>query len=234
MENRFQPDLSVRLSADNVEKHRDQISQLINGIRKRDKTFKANAERRLRELLPDIAQDGQSVLWTILDGIEMRLRNASDIMLPALRKALQSFTKRADIIIRQMSYLASQQHNDVLAVCKRLVAMTETQQNALLDKAADRMAVPQVALVDPGQVRLAAPRQRRMIDAAVDDGQGDFDMDARKDIYIQQVLDQAFLVNQQALKSYMQKHLGSGRKVSTRELPIENAKDFIAFADAVN
>jgi len=132
-----------------------------------------------------------------------------------------------------MSYLASQQHNDVLAVCKRLVAMTETQQNALLDKAADRMAVPQVALVDPGQVRLAAPRQRRMIDAAVDDGQGDFDMDARKDIYIQQVLDQAFLVNQQALKSYMQKHLGSGRKVSTRELPIENAKDFLAVAHAI-
>ena len=233
MENRFQPDLSVRLSADNVEKHRDQISQLINGIRKRDKAFKANAERRLRELLPDIAQEGQSVLWTILDGIEMRLRNASDIMLPALRKALQSFTKRADIIIRQMSYLASQQHNDVLAVCKRLAAMPEKQQNALLDKAADRMAVPQIALVDPGQVRLAAPRQRRMIDAAVDDGQGDFDVDARKDIYIQQVLDQAFLVNQQALKTYMQKHLGSGRKVSTRELPIENAKDFLAVAHAI-
>src|SRR5690606_27550098 len=107
MENRFQPDLSVRLSADNVEKHRDQISQLIAGIRKRDKTFTANAERRLRELLPELAQEGQSVLWNILDGIDQRLRNASDIMLPALRKALQSFTKRADIIIRQMSYLAS-------------------------------------------------------------------------------------------------------------------------------
>ena len=49
MENRFQPDLSVRLSADNVEKHRDQIQGLINGIRKRDVAFKAEAEKRFFE-----------------------------------------------------------------------------------------------------------------------------------------------------------------------------------------
>ncbi len=233
MENRFQPDLSVRLSADNVEKHRDQISQLIAGIRKRDKTFKANAERRLRELLPELAQEGQSVLWNILDGIDQRLRNASDIMLPALRKALQSFTKRADIIIRQMSYLASQQHNDVLAVCKHLAGLPEAQKNALLEQAGERMAVPEIALVDPAQVRLAPPRQRFIASAAVDEGKGDVDMDARRDIYIQQVLDQAFLINQQALKQYLRRHLGAGNKVSSRDLPIENAQDFLAVAHAI-
>ncbi len=233
MENRFQPDLSVRLSADNVEKHRDQISRLINGIRKQDKAFKANAERRLRELLPELAHDGQSVLWNILDGIDQRLRNASDIMLPALRKALQSFTKRADIIIRQMSYLASQQHNDVLAVCKRLAGIPPEQQEELLGKAGERMAVPEVALIDPAQVRLAAPRQRRMIESVVDDGGGDFDVDARRDIYIQQVLDQAFLINQQSLKGYIQRNLRDGNRVSTRELPIQSASDFLAVAHAI-
>lgn len=233
MENRFQPDLSVRLSADNVEKHRDQINKLINGIRKQDKVFKANAERRLRELLPDLAQEGHSVLWYLLDGIDMRLRNASDVMLPALRKALQSFTKRADIIIRQMSYLASQQHNDILAVCKRLAAMPEKQQDELLGKAGERMAVPEIKLVDPASVRLAAPRQRRLVDAAIDEGKGDFDQDARKEIYIQQVLDRAFLVNQQALKQYMASHLASGNTVSSRDLPIQNAQDFLAVAHAI-
>ena len=233
MENRFQPDLSVRLSADNVEKHRDQISRLIQDIRKKDKIFKANAERRLRELLPELAGDKQSVLWNILDGIELRLRNASDIMLPALRKALQSFTKRADIIIRQMSYLASQQHNDVLAVCKRLAAMPEKQQDELLGKAAERMAVPEISLVDPAQVRLQAPRQRRAIESGLDAGPMDFDQDARRDIYIQQVLDQAFLINQQSLKNYITSNLREGNRISTRELPIETAKDFLAVAHAI-
>lgn len=233
MENRFQPDLSVRLSADNVEKHRDHIAQLTAAIRKKDKNFKAAAERRLRELLPELANEGQSVLWNILDGIDQRLRNASDIMLPALRKALQSFTKRADIIIRQMSYLASQQHNDVLAVCKRLAALPEAEQNTLLEKAAERMAVPEIALIDPAQVRLAPPRQRMIADSYVDEGSGEVDLDARRDIYVQQVLDQAFLINQQSLKQYLRRNLGAGNKVSSRDLPIDNAQDFLAVAHAI-
>ena len=95
------------------------------------------------------------------------------------------------------------------------------------------MAVPEIALIDPAQVRLAPPRQRQIASAAVDDGKGDIDMDARRDIYIQQVLDQAFLINQQALKQYLRRHLGAGNKVSSRDLPIENAQDFLAVAHAI-
>lgn len=233
MEKRFQPDLAVRLSADNVEKHRDRISELLNKIRNKNKDFKASTEARLRDLLPELIQPGASVLWTILDGIDQRIRNASDIMLPALRKALQGFTKRADIIIRQMSYLASQQHNDVLSVCKRLAALSSEDQNTQLMAAGQLMSVPEVALVDPAHVRLAPPRKRRVIEADLDEGTEAFDMDARKDIYIQQVLDQAFFINNNSLRSYMQQHLMLGKVISTKDLPIDNAKDFLAVANAV-
>jgi hypothetical protein len=233
MEKRFQPDLAVRLSADNVEKHRDRINELLDQVRNKNKAYKAKAEGRLRELLPELVQPGTSVLWTILDGIEQRIRNASEVMLPALRKALQGFTKRADIIIRQMSYLASQQHNDVLSVCKRLSELAPADQDAHLMAAGRLMSVPEVTLVDPAQVRLTAPRKRRIIEADLDEGNEAFDMDARKDIYVQQVLDQAFFINNNALRSYMQKHLLSGKVVSTKDLPIESAKDFLAVANAI-
>jgi hypothetical protein len=155
-------------------------------------------------------------------------------MLPALRKALQGFTKRADIIIRQMSYLASQQHNDVLSVCKRLAALAPEDQNEQLHAAGQLMSVPEVALVDPAQVRLTPPRKRRVIEADLDEGNEAFDMDARKDIYVQQVLDQAFFINNLSLRSYMQQHLLAGDVISTRDLPINNAKDFLAVANAVS
>jgi hypothetical protein len=233
MEKRFQPDLSVRLSADNVEKHRDRISELLEQVRNKNKVYKAKAEGRLRELLPELIQPGTSVLWTILEGIDQRIRNASDVMLPALRKALQGFTKRADIIIRQMSYLASQQHNDVLSVCKQLSELTPEKQDAQLMAAGQLMSVPEVTLVDPAQVRLAAPRKRRIIEADLDEGNEAFDMDARKDIYVQQVLDQAFFINNNSLRSYMQKHLLAGGVISTKDLPIDSAKDFLAVANAI-
>src|SRR5690606_28973197 len=73
MEKRFQPDVAVRLSADSVEKYRDQIGKAIARVRRKSREFKAAAETELRRLLPDMAQPGQSVLWQILDSIERRM-----------------------------------------------------------------------------------------------------------------------------------------------------------------
>lgn len=233
MENRFQPDLSIRLSADNVEKHRDQIQRLIHSIRSLDVEAKANAEKRLREVMPELVKPGQSLLWYLLDGIELRLKNASDVMLPALRRALQSFTKRADIIMRQLSYLASQQHNDILTVCKHLADLPQEKQNELLDQVGQSMSVPNIAFVDPAQVKLHATRKRMTVESQLEDEQGEFDLDARKEIYVQQVLDQSFLINQQSLRQFMVKQLASGQKVSTRDIPIETAQDFLAVAHAI-
>lgn len=230
MEKRFQPDLSVRLSADNVEKYRGQISDLIDRIRATDKKFKTRAEQRLRELLPDQAVAGQSLLWQILDDIDSRLRSACEHILPQVRKALQNFTKRADIIIRQMSYLASQKNNDVVAVCKNLAALKPAEQEAQLLRVADLMAVPKLGFVDPAMVRLAPPRKRVVIDTVVDEGLEAVDQDSRRELYVQQALDQAFFVNNNAVKGYLVNQFQQRSEVLSSELPIENARDLLALA----
>lgn len=234
MEKRFQPDLAIRLSADNVEKYRDDISECIRKIRARDRDYKARAERRLRELLPDQVNSGQSLLWTVLDNIENRLKAASDIMVPALRRALQGFTKRADIIIRQISYLASQQHNDVVKVCQRLTAHDEATRDAGLSLAGACMAVPHIGFIDPGSVRMHAQRTRREFSMDVtEDSPDDFDVEARKELYVQQVLDQAFLINDNRVRQYLVQQLSRGETVTTSELPVKTADDLLALAHAI-
>ena len=135
MENRFQPDVAVRLSADSVEKHRDAITAVIQRIRRQRKEFKAEAEVRLREVVPELVQPGRSVLWQILDTIETRMRRAAETMLPALRRALQGFTKRADIIMRQLSYLSTQRNSDVLRICQDLSRLPAAERERLLAQA---------------------------------------------------------------------------------------------------
>lgn len=234
MEKRFQPDLAIRLSADNVEKYRDEIGECVRRIRHQKRDFKARAEKRLRELLPEQVRDGQSLLWALLDHIEGRLKAASDIMLPALRRALAGFTKRADIVIRQISYLAGQQHNDVVQICQQLAEQEEDSVAAALDRASELMAEPNIGFVDPGGVRLHAPRARRTYDTAVlEDNADDFDMDARRELYAQQLLDQAFLINDNRVRQYLARRLGEGEAVTTAELPVENADDLLALAHAI-
>jgi hypothetical protein len=234
MEKRFQPDLAIRLSADNVEKYRNEITAKIAQIRKQDKAFKQQAERRLRELLPEMVQEGQSVLWTLLDSIENRLQAASDIMLPALRRALQGFTKRADIIIRQMNYLASSNHNDMVKVCQQLTDKPIAEQNALLDLAGDLMSVPQIGLLDPAHIRLHNRRAKRDFTLEVaEDRDDEFDKDAHKELFVQQWLDQAFLINDNQVRTYLIKHLMAGETVKTSELPVTTAGELLNLSHAI-
>jgi hypothetical protein len=234
MEKRFQPDLAIRLSADNVEKYRNEISSKIAQIRNQDTKFKQTAERRLRELLPEHVHEGQSVLWSLLDSIENRLQAASDIMLPALRRALQSFTKRADIIIRQMNYLASSTHNDMVKVCQQLVEKPVQEQDQLLELAGELMSVPQVGLLDPAHMRLHNRRVKREYDLDVaEDSAEEFDKDAHKELVVQQWLDQAFLINDNQVRNYLVKNLMSGETVKTSELPVATAADLLNLSHAI-
>ncbi|MDO7674980.1 MAG: DUF5716 family protein [Reinekea forsetii] len=234
MEKRFQPDLAIRLSADNVEKYRDEISQKIVQIRHQDRNFKQQVERRLRELLPEMVHEGQSVLWTLLDSIESRLQAASDIMLPALRKALQGFTKRADIIIRQMSYLASSSHNDMAKVCQQLVAQPRAEQDRLLVLAGDLMAVPRVGLVDPVHLYLHSRRSKRTFQLDVaEDRDEEFDRDAHRELVVQQWLDQAFLINDTQVRRFLARHLLAGEAVKTSDLPVDSAGELLSLAHAI-
>lgn len=232
MEKRFQPDLSVRLSADSVEKHRDRVAVVIQKIRRKGKPFLREAEHRLRTMAPELIEANQSVLWNILNTIELRMRNASDIMLPALRMALQSFTKRADIIIRQLSYIAASRDDVVLRVCNQLVSLDDAGRSACLEFLGEKLSSVTVALVDPGQVKLSPRKLPVRVNTSLSE-QTWLDPDAQKELMIQALLDQAFVLNNQALKEYIQKVLALGRRVSSRDLPIEDARQLLAAAHII-
>ena len=232
MEKRFQPDVSVRLSADSVEKHRDQINKAVTKIRRKNKEFNREVEIQLRRLIPEMALPGQSVLWTILDTIERRMANASEIMLPALRRALHSFTKRADIIIRQLSYLTSQSNNDLLRVCKAVSELSPEEADERLNAAAEHMANMKLQLIDPAQIKLLERKQTRMVQTAVMEQQP-LDAEAQRDLNIQQLLDQAFAMDNKSLRGYVFKALREGRKITSKNLPVDSAKDLLAMAHVI-
>ncbi|WP_188150660.1 Wadjet anti-phage system protein JetA family protein [Teredinibacter waterburyi] len=232
MEKRFQPDVSVRLSADSVEKHRNRIQKAIAKIRHKKTESKREIEQDLRRRFPELVTPGQSVLWLILDTIERRMGNAADIMLPALRRALHSFTKRADIIIRQLSYLTSQKNTDLLQVCNNLQNLDDKDYKLRLNAAADIMASMRLQLVDPGHIRLQERKTAQAVNTAVQEAQA-LDSSAQREIIIQQLLDQAFNINNQSLRNYVVKSLRDGQRISTSQLPIDSAQDLLAMAHAI-
>jgi hypothetical protein len=233
MEKRFQPDVAIRMSADSVEKHRDLIQNTIDQIKNKPKNWKTNAEKDLRRLAPDLIVSRESpVLYQLLDSIETRMRNAAEIMLPALRRTLQGFVRRADIIMRQLSYLHNQKHNDIVGLCRELSELDEAAFAQRLEKAGDAMASLNLELVDPAQVRLREQRAQRVVQSRVTQ-LDDPDPDTLRDLAIQQLMDKAFNINGGALRDYLRDALGASRRIDNRDLPINNARDLLALSHII-
>lgn len=233
MEKRFQPDVSVRLSADSVEKHRDAIQSSIDRIRRKRREFKRESELKLRELAPDLVIENRSVLYFVLETIEVRMRNAADLMLPALRRALQSFTKRADIIIRQLSYLNSQRDNGVVDVCRELSLLDGHQQDQVLLKAGELLAGVRLQWLDPEQIRLQEKRRQPVLFTRIEDA-GEIADEALREVSMQQKLEQAFVSRNDSLRDYLLAAMNDKTRISSHELPLETAQDVLAMSHAVD
>lgn len=233
MENRFQPDIAVRLSADSVEKHRDDIDRVISAIRRKNKQFKKQAEAALRQSAPQLCLAEQSYLMFVLDTIQTRMRNAADIMLPALRRALHGFTKRADIVIRQLSFMSAQDSDSLVEVCRELADLNEDEYSERLQAASNAMANLRTRLIDPRHIKLHERKRKQQVDTRVDDSR-DIDLGARKELMIQQLLDQAFVFNRESLHNYMLDAIQDGKQIHTRDLPVNDARDLLALAHVID
>lgn len=233
MENRFMPDLAIRLSADSVEKYRDEISDLIGKAKRKRKEFKTQAEKDLRRAAPELIEDtSRSVYLTILDGIDTRMHNASAIMLPALRQALNSFTRRADIIMRQLSYTSAGAQNQLHTLCEQLKQSTAETQQAALKATGRALASLNVGFVDPDSLRLHAERKPRLVNTTVEEHLED-DHDARKAMFVQTAVDLAFTFNSQRQRDYVIRALSDGHRIHSQNLPVGDAKELLMSAHIV-
>ena len=243
METVFKPDLEVRLSADSVEKYRDQIADIITKIRRKRKyglgdadtaakDWRAVMEIRLRKALPSRVIAGVSLLDTLLQAIESRLKNACEIMLPALRRALNTFTQRADIIIRQLSYINSQGIDDLMDIYRSLASLTTAQQDQVFLQQGEALVSMQLGFIDPAQIQLRLPRQQQIIRSAIEQ-EKPLDVTAQKAIFVQQALDQAFILQGSAVRDYVHAALMSGGRINSRHLNAGNMQELLNLAHAI-
>jgi hypothetical protein len=232
MEKRFMPDLAIRLSADSVEKYRDEIAKLIGKARRKQRNFKAQAERELRRAAPElISQLDRSLYLDILDGIDARLHAACEVMLPALRRALHSFTRRADIIIRQLTFSGASS-NHFLAACRQLASLDENDYQTRLNMASEQLATLNIGFADPESLHLHGPRSNRQVNSRVE-ADLPSDPQALRRLFVEQALERAFALNNQELRDYLIETLAGGRILRSTILPVRDARDLLRAAHVI-
>lgn len=232
MEKRFMPDLAVRFSEDSVLKYREELEGLLRRARQLRNEAKREIELSLRRLAPElIAERSRSLYLTLLDQIESRIHSAAETMLPALRQALHGFTRRADILLRQLSFSEASRHA-LLDAFAELAQLAEQEQDAHLAHAALHLSVLDVGFVDPDHLRLHNTARRRQVatraEAPVQD-----DPQARRRLFVEQALERAFAINNRQLYDYLVNALAGGHEIRTTTLPIRDARELLYAAHVV-
>ena len=173
-----------------------------------------------------------SIYMSILDGIENRIHSASEIMLPALRHALQGFTRRADIIIRQLSFSSTNQQGELLGICQQLASLEPEEQQLRLEQTANHLSTFRVGLVDPNSLRLQNRQERREVNSEVEI-HDEMDSFSRREMFLQQTLGQAFVINNQGMREHIQRALRDNGSIRRQDLPVSDAKELLMVAHAI-
>ncbi len=110
--------------------------------------------------------------------------------------------------------------------------MNEIQQNEILLRHSDELNNMQLGFIDPGQMQLRMPWQKKVINHSVDSIQP-LDPAAHKALFIQQALDQAFVVQGSAVRDYVYMALVDTGRVSSRHLTINSMPELLSLAHAI-
>lgn len=232
MEKRFMPDLALRFSEDSVVKYRDELDQLLRRARAQRKETKVEVERELRRLAPELITDNKRSLYMmILDQIESRLHSAAEVMLPALRQSLHGFTRRADILLRQLSFSEGSQHT-LLEAFDELAKLSPEEQDAHLAAAGEHLAALNVGFVDPDDLRLYNTERKRIVNTRAEVVVED-DIESRRRLFVEQALERAFAMNNRGLYEYVVNALAGGHEIRTSALPVRDARDLLHAAHVV-
>jgi predicted CopG family antitoxin len=232
MEKRFMPDLALRFSEDSVVKYREELEGLLRRARHQRTEVKRKVEQDLRRLAPELIPEGRrSAYLTLLDQMESRIHSAAEVMLPALRQALHGFTRRADILLRQLSFTDASQHA-LLDAFAELAQLPETEQNARLAQAAEHLTALEVGFVDPDHLRLHNTSRKLRIDTRAE-AEVEDDPDTRRRLFVERALERAFSINNRQLYDYVVNALAGGHEIRTTSLPVRDARELLCAAHVV-
>ncbi len=161
---KFEKDFKKQLTADNVERHRQSIRDIVNRLRSIEtERFKA-LDLQLRDVAPwaDPDHSSTSAFDWMLDRIEEMVEAACTTKHPELIRAMHSYIRRAASIVQQAVMLRGGQSRHAYSKAIALVAdLDSDEQTKLLERLGHAIAPAEVRLLDPASFKLRSAAQRR-------------------------------------------------------------------------
>lgn len=228
LEKKFVPNVSKMLGEESVKRYQAEIKNTIESLHNLSDAEKAKRELDLRNEFPvyrDIA--GNSIFLWLLTQIEHRINSACEIKLPELRRVLDSFTRRTQLVIKQLTRIYTSQQQDVDRICRRLANLGEDAANQILTKSSYQLPLGKVKLVNPKHIMLPVKKNKSQVDTSVNDRVGQT-LEEKKEAALRNALEVAFSIEDMSLINNILERLQDNKQIRSRHLDIKTVEDLFS------
>lgn len=231
LERRFGKEMSVRLVADSVDRHRGQIIELLDQIRalplEQRERIDAALHQRADWLAPMLGNGRSATLW-LCQRVESLIDAACELKLPMLRSEMHNYVRRFTSLLRQalsLDYGAESPMGLTLAGIKAADAAGKA---AWLEQLGRRLATAELRLVPAGGLRWTQ-RERQLVEG--DDLEWQIRVDGRLEAALRRAEAQAFIISEEGVL----RQLGRVGAVSLRlsDLAAQRADEVLTSLHAV-
>jgi hemerythrin-like domain-containing protein len=233
MDNYFRPDLAIRLSADCIVRHHNQIRDIIEKIKSWTPQNLERTEASLKPLVSE--QEHQSsvpITYQLLDQIERYLESAEKVKMPELRDALESYVGRTTLIIKQATaMLAGLKEEQLAKALQTLATLSSEQQNKQLAVIGQHFGNMSVRLVDPNTIRFRQRKQREIsteIQATLPPTP-----EERLKAALVEAEENAFTISLDEIRQEIFKQMGDESEMRVSHLNVKDAATFLAISHAI-
>jgi hypothetical protein len=225
---RFEKEFKKQLTADNIERHRQAIRDLVVRLHALEGERRAQLEAQLNDIARWAQQErsGGSTLDWMLFRIEDMVEAACNSRHPELIKAMSVYMQRASSIVQQALVISGGRGRHAWSDAIARVADAGEAQDALLTRLGSAMASAEVRLLDPSAFRLrnASSRRRALSISA----QPKISREARLAAAMQRAEAGAFAVPNETLLARIRETLKArGGALRLSELPAGSATEVL-------
>ena len=231
LERRFGKEMSVRLVADSVDRHRGQIIELLDQIRTWPTEQRARTDAALHQRadwLEPMLTDGRSATLWLCQRIEALIDAACELKLPMLRSEMHNYVRRFTSLLRQalsLDYGAESAMGLTLAGIK---AADAAGKDAWLECLGRRLGTTELRLLPTGSLRWTQ-RERQQVEG--DETEWQIRADSRLEAALRRAEAETFVISEDRVL----RQLGLAGAVSLRlsDLAARRADEVLTSLHAV-
>lgn len=206
LESRFGKEMSVRLVADSVDRHRSQIVELLDLVRAwpGDQRLRVDMALRQRAAWLDEVLDGRSATLWLCQRIEALIDAACEVKLPMLRSEMHNYVRRFTSLLRQALSLDYGAESPMGLTLSGLKSSAPPDRDAWLDALAHRLATAEVRL--PASGLRWTQRERQEVQGS--DPAWQIRPDSRLEAAMRRAEAEAFVISEDRLLARLQSQAG--------------------------